>query len=41
VIAEVCILMALFDVYLHYTEVESEMVFLMNPAISSACFWFL
>jgi hypothetical protein len=38
---EVCILLALFDVCVYCTEVKSEMIFLMNPASSSACFWFL
>jgi hypothetical protein len=38
---EVCILLALFDVYVYCTEVESGMVFRMNPASSSACFWFV
>ena len=38
---EVCILLALFDVYVYCEELQSDMVLLMNPAGSCDCFWFL
>jgi hypothetical protein len=39
-IAEVCTFLALFDVYVYFTGVQFEIVFLMNPAGSHTLFWF-